>query len=289
MHLLADDVKNLHKYEIRILRALEKMMRHYTWVPEDILKVAVHLSATETKYRVDNLIHRGMVKSDAVPYKGYTLVFKGYDALALSTLAQKKTISALGTMIGIGKESEIYEVLGFGVIVLKLHKIGQRSFQTIRINREYMPEKTHYPWIFASVKSAEREYEALRALNGKINVPVPIDINRHVIVMSFIPGMNLHRCRLENPDGIWQEILSQIKSAYDAGFIHGDLSEYNIMYDDAIVWIIDWPQWIHPNHLNAEAILRHDIETVAAFFAKKYRREYDIDDAIRYVTDKTVK
>ena len=196
MPLSAEDIKNLHKYEVRILRALERMMHRYAWVPEDDLKAAVHLSAAETKYRVGNLIHRDMVRSDAVPYKGYALVFKGYDALALSALAQKKTISALGTMIGVGKESEIYEALGFGLVVLKLHKIGQRSFQTVRTNREYMPEKTHCPWIFASAKSAEREYEALKALNGKVNVPVPIDMNRHVIVMSFIPGVNLHRCRL---------------------------------------------------------------------------------------------
>lgn len=284
MPLSADDIKNHHKYEIRILHALERMMHRYAWVPEDDLRVAVHLSATETKYRIGNLIHRDMVRSDSVPYKGYALVFKGYDALALSTLAQKKSISALGTMIGVGKESEIYEALGFGVVVLKLHKIGQRSFQTVRTNREYMPEKGHCPWIFASAKSAEREYEALKALNGKVNVPVPIDLNRHVIVMSFIPGVNIHRCKLEEPDAVWQEILSQVKTAYEAGFIHGDLSEYNIMYDGAVVWIIDWPQWISPNHRNAEGTLRHDIETVAAFFAKKYLLTYDIDEAIRFVT-----
>ncbi|HJJ99376.1 MAG TPA: serine/threonine protein phosphatase [Methanocorpusculum sp.] len=288
MPLSADDIKNLHKYEVRILRALERMMHRYAWVPEDDLKAAVRLSVAETKYRVNSLINRDMVRSGTVPYKGYALVFKGYDSLALSALAQKKTISALGTMIGVGKESEIYEALGFGVVVLKIHKIGQRSFQTVRTNRGYMPEKNHCPWIFASAKSAEREYEALKALTGKVNVPVPIDIDRHVIVMSFIPGVNLHQCRLENPDGIWQEILAQIRSAYDCGFIHGDLSEYNIIYDGATVWIFDWPQWIPPDHQNAEVILRHDIETIATFFAKKYQREYDTDDALRYVTSRMV-
>ena len=39
--------------------------------------------------------------------------------------------------------------------------------------RKYMPEKTHCPWIFASVKSAEQEYESLKTLNGKVNVSVP--------------------------------------------------------------------------------------------------------------------
>ncbi|MDR3102654.1 MAG: serine/threonine protein phosphatase [Methanocalculaceae archaeon] len=284
MPLSADDIKNLHPYEIRILHALERMMRRHSWVPEDDLKMAVHLSAVETNYRVGSLIQRGMVRSDSVPYKGYALVFKGYDALALFSLAQQKSISALGFMIGVGKESEIYEARGCGIVVLKLHKVGQRSFQTVRINREYMPEHGHCPWIFASAKSAKREYEALKALNGKLNVPVPINQNRHVIVMSLIPGVSLHRSRLEDPGAVWQDILAQVKVAYDAGYIHGDLSEYNIMHDGAVLWIIDWPQWTTPEHPNATAALRHDLETVSAFFAKKYQRIYDVDEAIRFVT-----
>ncbi|HJK01055.1 MAG TPA: serine/threonine protein phosphatase [Methanocorpusculum sp.] len=287
MTLSADDIKKLHKYEVRILRALERMMYHYTWVPEDVLKSSVKLSATEIKYRVGNLIRLDMIRTNTTPYTGYALVFKGYDTLALSSLVQKKEISALGTMIGVGKEAEIYEALGFGIVVLKFHKIGQRSFQTVRINRDYIPEKNHFPWIFASAKSATQEYKALKELNGKVNVPIPIYINRHIIVMSFIPGVNLYRCKLENPDKIWKEILIQIKSAYNNGFIHGDLSEYNIMYDNTAIWIIDWPQWIPPNHQNAIAVLRHDIETVAAFFAKKYQRAYDIDEALQYITNVT--
>ncbi len=284
MPLSAETIKNLHTYEIRILHALERMMRRYRWVPEDDLRAAVHLSKTETAYRLGNLIHADLVRSDSVPYKGYTLVFQGYDALALSALSKKKTISALGSLIGVGKESEVYEALGFGVVVLKLHKIGQRSFQTVRTNREYMPEEGHCPWIFASAKSAEREYLALQALNGKVNVPVPIDINRHVIVMSFIPGVNLNRCQLEDPDAVYKEILAQVRAAYNAGYIHGDLSEYNIMYDGAVVWIIDWPQWIPPSHQNAESVLRHDLETVQTFFGKKYQKSYDPEEAYRFVT-----
>jgi RIO kinase 2 len=35
MAVSADDVKSLHKFEIRILSALEQMMRYYDWVPLD--------------------------------------------------------------------------------------------------------------------------------------------------------------------------------------------------------------------------------------------------------------
>ena len=89
---------------------------------------------------------------------------------------------------------------------------------------------------------------------------------------------------------IYLRLVHLLRDMYQkCRLVHGDLSEYNIMYDDTVVWIIDWPQWIPPDHVNADAVMRHDIETVAAFFAKKYQREYDIDDAIRYVTGREVK
>lgn len=284
MPLSADDIKNLHRYELRILHTIERMMKRYRWVPEDELRKAVKLSPQELKYRLGNLIRKDFVRSDSVPYKGYALVFAGYDAVALSDLAAKNTISALGSFIGVGKESEIYEALGFGVVVLKMHKVGQRSFQTIRTNREYMPDESHCPWIFASAKSAQREYEALEALNGKVNVPVPLGINRHVIVMSRIEGANLNRCVLENPDWTYHEILNQVRAAYRAGFIHGDLSEFNVMIDENSVWLIDWPQWTTPNHPNSENVLRHDISSIINYFAKKYQKRYDADDAVRFIT-----
>ena len=283
MGISADDIKNLHPYEIRILKAIERLMRHSRWVAEDDLRAAVHLSEPELKYRAGQLIEKDMIRSDSVPYKGYSLIFGGYDTLALLSLSAKKTISALGAHIAVGKESEIYEALGFGVVILKFHKVGQRSFNTLKTNREYMPGAGHCPWIFASAKSAKREYEALSALNGKVNVPVPIDIDRHTIVMSQILGVNLNRSQLVCPEKVWEDILIQVQKAYKAGFIHGDLSEYNIMINEDKIWIIDWPQWITPDHVNAEQTLHHDIDTVAEFFRRKYRLSLNTEDAIAFV------
>jgi len=280
MSISAEDIKGLHPYEIRILRALERLMRRSRWVADDDLRVAVHLSEPEVKYRVGTLIEKDMVRSDSVPYKGYALIFGGYDTLALLDLVNKKTITALGAHIAVGKESEIYDGLGFGIVILKFHKVGQRSFNTLKTNREYMPGSGHCPWIFASARSAQREYEALTALNGKVAVPVPISINRHTIVMSQIPGVNLNKSVLTHPEDTWNAILKEVKAAYQLGYIHGDLSEYNIMESEGRIWIIDWPQWIAPNHVNAETTLYHDVDTVAEFFRKKYRMDIKTEDAI---------
>ena len=53
-----------------------------------------------------------MVRFNPVPYDGYALVFGGYDTLALMTLTRNGTISALGSKIGEGKESVVYELWG---------------------------------------------------------------------------------------------------------------------------------------------------------------------------------
>ncbi|MDD4127861.1 MAG: serine/threonine protein phosphatase, partial [Methanomicrobium sp.] len=259
------------KYETLILTTIEKLMKRYTWVPEDVLKKTSGLSLQETEYRLGHLMARDMVKSSSVPYKGYQLTFGGYDALSILSLVNKGTISALGCLIGVGKESTVYEALGTGVLVLKIHRVGQRSFQSVRLNRSFMPEWKHFPWIFASTYSARQEFEALKVLRkGGVNVPVPVAINRNVIAMTYIAGVNLNQAVLENPQDVFDGIFENIKKAYDLGFIHNDLSEYNVMVDGNEVWIIDWPQWTEVTHPNADDILRRDVTNITNYFSKKY-------------------
>jgi RIO kinase 2 len=219
-----------------------------------------------------------------VPYDGYALVFGGYDTLALATLTRKGTISALGTQIGEGKESVVYDALGLGPVAIKFHRVGGRSFASARLNREYMPEDGHCPWLIASKKSAEREYLALKTLHPAVSVPLPIDQNRHTVVMSLVNGQNLNRYRLDAPGEVLDEILENVQKAYHAGIIHADLSEYNILMEDGKCVLIDWPQWMETGHQNAPAILERDIDNILTYFQRKYRVAYDRKDAIRCVT-----
>ena len=79
-------------------------------------------------------------------------------------------------------------------------------------------------------------------------------------------------------------IIEEVRKAYQLGFIHGDLSEYNIMVSDESLWLIDWPQWVTPEHQNADYALRHDLETVAEFFRKKYQMKLDVEQEISYIS-----
>jgi RIO kinase 2 len=283
MPVPAEYVRSLHAYELRILLALERLMRRYRWVPLEVLKSATKFSESELSYRLGRLMAMDMVRYEKTPYEGYALVFDGYDTLALHSLTRRGTVQALGTLIGVGKESEVYEGMGLGVVVLKFHRVGQRSFQSARIKRGYMPETGHCPWIFASSNSAKMEYDALKTLHPAVSVPLPIDQNRHVVVMSFVPGVNLSRATLEEPEPILDEILDNLAKAYRLGIVHGDLSEFNVMVDEGQCWLIDWPQWVETAHPNAGEILNRDIENILQYFKRKYGLEYAFDEALARV------
>lgn len=284
MPIPAEKIRTLHKYELRILLVIERLMRRYSWVPEEQIRAAAELSESETAFRISRLMEYGMVRFNTVPYDGYALVFTGYDTLALHSLVKKGTISAIGSLIGEGKESVVYEALGLCPVAIKFHRVGQRSFSAARSKREYMPGEGHVPWIFASRLSAEREFAALTALQQTVSVPLPVAMNRHAVVMSLIAGPNLNRCPLDDPQNMLDTIIKNVRAAYKAGVIHADLSEFNIMVQDGKPIIIDWPQWVEAGHPNAEQILLKDLTTILTFFKRKHHISSTPEDALRCVT-----
>jgi RIO kinase 2 len=285
MPVSAENVRSLQPFDYRVLLSLERWMEQYRWVPEEILKSSTLLGEGELQYRLRRLITMGMIRRGNVSYGGYALVFAGYDALALHALTGKGTVRALGPFIGEGKESVVYEGLGLGPLVCKFHRVGQRSFQSARKDRGYLPTRGHFPWIFASARSAEKEFSALQLLYPGISVPMPIDRNRHVLVMSLVHGSMMNRVILEHPEKTLSSILGMVRKAFSLGVIHGDLSEFNVMIgeDDAVV-LIDWPQWESATHPNAVDLLRRDIANITGYFQRKYGVSRTVDAAVAEVT-----
>jgi RIO kinase 2 len=280
MRISADQVRALHPYELRILLTLEHLMKRYAWVPLDLLNSSTGFSESELAYRIGRLMAWDMVRYSKVPYEGYALVFTGLDTLALRTLSERDTVRALGGLIGVGKESVVYEGLGLTRLVLKFHRVGQRSFRTARISRGYLPDEGHIPRLFASVLSAEREFLALKTLHPRVRVPLPLDRNRHVVVMSLVEGTPLNRARLFAPEHTLEEILDNVRESYRLGVIHADLSEFNVLMEEETCYLIDWPQWVESTHPNARALLRRDLDNILSFFQRKYHITRSLDEVV---------
>ena len=70
---------------------------------------------------------------------------------------------------------------------------------------------------------------------------------------------------------IYQKIVEYISLLYNqAGLVHADPSEFNILYDNGEAVIIDMGQSVTLDHPLARKFLERDIANIVHYFQKKY-------------------
>jgi len=296
---MIDDVlkifRTLDNRDLRILTGIEIGMKYHEWVPVEELLKYTKMQYGPLQYRLKALIRNKMAIRTDIPYEGYQIYFDGYDALALNTFVKRHTLSAIGDEIGVGKESVIHEAikepeLAIGEptpVIVKFHREGRTSFKQVKRVREHLADREHFSWIYAARLAAKREYDIMKTVYPKVSIPKPIDHNRHAIVMAVARGSLLVKTKLLEPEWFLDEILRQMKSTYSLGIIHADLSEYNIFVDTDSVELIDWPQYVTPDHPQADELLRRDVSNILVYFKRKYRLKRNIDDVVAEIKSGT--
>jgi RIO kinase 2 len=278
---VATEMPELEPADFHLLSGLEHGMRFSEWVATEKLPEFSRLDDEEVDYRIDRCMDRELVERKTIQYTGYRLTFEGYDALALHTFAERDTVDGVGGPLGVGKESDVYEARSFEPLALKYHREGYTNFREVQKEREYTAEKAHRSWLYTARKAAEREYEALEALYPDVSVPKPVDQNRHAIVMAVVDGVELSRAELtpEQVVGVLELVLTEMAAAHRAGYVHADMSEYNVFVASEGVTVFDWPQAVTTEHANARELLDRDVENVLGYFERKYPRETPEVDA----------
>ncbi len=136
----------------------------------------------------------------------------------------------------------------------------------------------------------EYEYQTQRLLYEKgANVPRPVFQMGNAVLMEYIgdvenPAPLLREVTLpaKAAHSIFESIIDNIALCLAFDRIHGDLSEYNILYWQGAATLIDFAQAIDP-HQNPQvfSLLVRDIERVCRYFAR-----YDVvADAIDIAKD----
>jgi len=255
-----------------LLSGLEHGMRFSEWVKESDVPQFSRLDAGDVSYRLDRCMDRELIERKTIQYTGYRLTFEGYDALALRTFTERDTFDEFGAPLGVGKESDVYEVRSYKPLALKYHREGYTQFREVRKEREYTSDREHVSWMYTARKAAEREHEVVETLYPDVAVPQPIDHNRHAIVMEKLPGAELANAKLdpEQATGVLDLILGEIDAAYEAGYVHADVSEYNVFVSEDGVALFDWPQAATTDHENAAEFLRRDVENIAGYLKRKH-------------------
>lgn len=281
--------KNMKPNDFKVLSTIEVNMSHYRFVPEDVVPSFSELSIKEVSYRLRRLDSFRLIFRRVGSYVGYAVNTAGYDCLAINALVKGDIIEAFGKPLGVGKESDVYDALtpSGERVAAKFHRLGRTSFRQTKRLRDYVGDRRHISWLYQSRLAAKKEFQALKIVyRHGVSVPRPINQNRHVVVMGMIEGDELvEYIEIPRPRKVLDEILFNVKKAYlEAGVIHADLSEFNIIFkpDDHIL-IIDWPQYVKTDHPNANSLLKRDVGNVLRFFSRKFKVKMKLEDALSFV------
>ncbi|KAK9911761.1 hypothetical protein M0R45_035652 [Rubus argutus] len=222
-------------------------------VPSELVERIAALKHGGTYKVMKNLLKHKLLHHDASKYDGFRLTYLGYDFLAIKTLVNRGVFSAVGRQLGVGKESDIFEVATEDgtVLAMKLHRLGRTSFRA-RISFMKALEEHGFP------------------------VPNAVDCNRHCVIMSLVQGYPLVQVKkLENPEIVFNTIIGLVVRLAEHGLIHCDFNEFNIMIDDdEKVTMIDFPQMVSVSHRNAQMYFDRDVECVFKFFSKRFNLSF---------------
>lgn len=221
-------------------------------------------------------------------FKVEASVFDDATYAALYKLVQDGYIDALGGPVSTGKEANVYVALGGDrsretleldgeiEVAIKIYRINASNFQDMR---EYLVGDPRFGELSDKkdivLAWTRKELANLRrAKAAGVRVPTPLGVERNVLVMEFL-GTDTERAKrltevdIENGQTAFEVLREYMRRLYAAGLIHGDLSEYNVLFHQGELVVIDVGQAVTVHHPNADEFLTRDCENVATFFARQ--------------------
>ena len=114
--------------------------RNHDVVPIPLIASIAKLRHSGISKILSVLLRHKLVGHSNTQYDGYRLSYLGLDILALHTLKSRGIIESVGSQIGVGKESDVFEAfcpLTDSIVVIKLHRLGRTSFRAVRAKRDY--------------------------------------------------------------------------------------------------------------------------------------------------------
>ena len=227
-------------------------------------------------------------------FKVEASVFDDATFAALYKLVQDGHIDAFGAPISTGKEANVYTALGPGEseVAVKVYRINASDFKDMR---GYLDGDPRFEGIGSDKKKVvtawvRKEFANLkRAQKAGVRVPEPIAVERNVLVMEYIAtdaegrAKRLNEVHIENPETAFEVLREYMCRLYDAGLVHGDLSEYNVVFHEGELVVIDLGQAVTVHSPNADDFLQRDCTNVANFFAGQ-GVDVTADDLYTFVT-----
>jgi len=152
-----------------------------------------------------------------------------------------------------------------------LDEDGQSSWRTDKAGSQKSKRgkaATQTSWIM-------HEFTLLQTLHAQgADVPEAIEHGEQALLMEFIgDGLDaaptLNDVEIESSDAqrLFERVIFNVELLLGLGWVHGDLSPYNLLYHQGRLVLIDFPQVVDcQNNPRARGIFERDIERVAQYF-----------------------
>lgn len=223
--------------------------------------------------------------------------------LSFSSPFPHSSVSLCAGCLSTGKEANVYYARGGDgrELAVKIFKTSILVFKDrdkyvsgeFRFRNGYCksnPRKMVKTW-------AEKEMRNLKRLRSAgIPVPEPHLLKSHLLVMDFLGDNGWCAPRLKDAvlsvDEMifaYKQIVVNMRIMYqECRLVHGDLSEYNLLWYRGSPRIIDVSQSVEHSHPFSIEFLRKDIGNVTDFFSRKGLQVLSKMALFHYIVDKDV-
>lgn len=210
--------------------------------------------------------------------------------LMMYKMVNSGVLESINGCISAGKEAVVFHANGGSLeeepvpneVVLKVFKTTLNEFR----NRDrYIKDDYRFKERFSKLNPrkiirlwAEKEMHNLARLS-KAGIPCPdvVLLRKHILVLSFIgqdhvPAPKLKEAELTEEElrEAYTQVLKVMKTMFsECNLVHADLSEYNMLWYQNKVWLIDVSQSVEPTHPHGLEFLFRDCRNVATFFQRR--------------------
>ncbi|KAI9672670.1 MAG: protein kinase rio1 [Alyxoria varia] len=218
--------------------------------------------------------------------------------MILLQMINKNVVTEVNGCISTGKEANVYHasyvtdggVNDVGLISQRAIKVYKTSILVFKDRNKYVAGEHRFRQGYSKSSNramvklwAEKEMRNLKRIHAAgIPAPKPYYLRQHVLVMDFLgseAGWSAPLLRdVEFEDEVagnkwrtlYHQLLSYMRIMYHTcRLVHADLSEYNVLFHDNSLWIIDVSQSVEHDHPRSLEFLRMDTKNVSSFFQRR--------------------
>ena len=222
----------------------------------------------------------------------------------LDKLVNSEKITSMKMCISSGKEANVYYAENWKTkeeFAIKIYRVetmvfkdredyiqGERRFRHGSVSSN--PRKLIKLW-------AEKEFRNLRRIEQSgLKCPHAMELRDNLILMEFLGKdakayPRLIDCPMgpEEASQVYLDVVKIIRLMYfDCNLVHADLSEYNLLYFEKQVYVIDVSQSVEESHPFSHEFLKRDIINVNNYFRRMKVNVFPCKQVFRYATDNTI-